>query len=243
MDKRGWIIFVVAVVGIFAGLVVFSRQSKVDVASYDNGAILTASDKPEGAIADHTFGLSEPDTKVILVEYGDFQCPGCGQLHKTMQPLLAEYEDKIAFVYRHFPLTQIHPNARAAASAAEAAGLQDKYWPMHNKLFDSQAAWENLSVDKRDDMFSSYAESLQLDMDKFKKDYASETVAGKINFDQALGKDNGVNATPTLFLNGKKLESNQFASIDELKSTLDKALKDAGVDTKDSDKEANKDDK
>lgn len=226
MDKRGWIIFVVAVVGIFAGLIAFSRQSKVDVSTYDNGAILTSAEKPEGAIADNVYGLSKDEAKVVLVEYGDFQCPGCGQLHKTMQPILDEYEDKIAFVFRNFPLTQIHPNARAAASAAEAAGLQDRYWDMNNKLYDSQNDWANISIDERDDMFISYAESLDLDVDKFKKDYASDNVGDKINFDQSLGKDSGVNATPTMFLNGEKLDNSQFASYDDLKATLDEAIKD-----------------
>ncbi len=232
MDKRGWIIFAVAVIALLAGLIAFSRQSNVDVSSYDHAKILTATDKPKGAIPDHVYGLPADKAQVVLIEYGDFQCPGCGQLHKTTEPLLKEYQDKIAFVFRNFPLPQLHPNARAAASAAEAAGLQGKYWQMNNQLYDHQADWENLSIEQRDDMFASYAKQLGLDVDQFKTDYASDKVSQKINFDQSLGKQNGVNATPTLYLNGKKLDTSEFGTYDELEATLDKAVKASQSDKK-----------
>lgn len=231
MDKRAWIIFVVAVGALFVGLVAFSRQSSIDVSTYNNAKPITKQDKPESAIADHVYGLK--DSKVTLIEYGDMQCPGCGNLHKTIEPLLEDYKDKITFVFRNFPLTQLHPNARSAASAAEAAGLQGKYWEMNNLLYNNQSAWENLDVKARDSQFTEYATQLGLKKDQFKEDFASDKVAKKINFDQALGKEHEVNATPTLFLNGKKLDTKAYEDADALKATLDNAIHEAGVDTKD----------
>ena len=225
MDKRAWIIFVVAVVAVLAGLVAFSKQSAVDVSKFNHAQPITKADESETKITDHIFG--KKDSKVVLVEYGDFQCPGCYNLHKSLQPVTEVYKNKIAFVFRNFHITSLHPNARSAAAAAEAAGLQGKYWEMNNYLFNNQSNWNSLSVSDRDSRFNDFAAMLKLDVNKFKEDFASETVSQKINFDQALGKANGVNATPTLFLNGKKLESSAYESMDALRKTLDTAISEA----------------
>lgn len=224
MDKRTWIIFGVAVVAILAGLVMLSRQKSVDVSNVNNATVRTAGDN-NSEIADHVFG--KPDKKVVLIEYGDFQCPGCGTFHTNFAPLMNDYKDKITFVFRNFPITTIHPNARVAAASAEAAGLQGKYWEMWDALYDQQNAWSNLGTDTRDQHFESMASSLKLDIDKFKTDVASSKVSTKINFDQSLGKANGVTGTPTLFLNGKILPTDQYNSTDTIKNTLDAAIKEA----------------
>lgn len=235
MDKRAWIIFVVAVVAIFAGLVAFSKQNSIDVSSFNHAKPLTnKSDKPTPKINDHVYG--NKDSEVVLIEYGDFQCPGCGNLHKTMQPITEVYKNQIAFVFRNFPISTLHPNARAAAAAAEAAGLQDRYWDMNNFLFNNQRDWSSLSASERDDMFAAYAKRLGIDTEQFRKDFASEKVSNKINFDLALGKANGVNATPTLFLNGEKLEPEDYKDMNAFRETLDKALAEAKDSTKKEDK-------
>lgn len=226
MDKRMWIIFAVAVVAILAGLVLFSRQSAVNVDNVDNAAVLPATED-SGNIADHVYG--KKDSKVVVVEYGDFQCPGCGTFHTNFAPIMADYEDKIAFVFRNFPITQIHPNARVAAASAEAAGKQDKYWDMWNLLYDQQDAWSNLAINERDAKFETYAQQLELDIEQFREDLASSSVSQKINFDQSLGKANGVTGTPSLFINGKAVETDKYNSTDTIRNTLNSALKDAGI--------------
>ena len=225
MDKRTWIIFIVAVVAILAGLVMVSRQESVDVSGIDHTKIQTASDT--APIGDHVYG--NKDSKVVVIEYGDFQCPGCGNFHTNFEPLMEEYKDDMTFVFRNFPLTSIHPNARAAAAAVEAAGLQDKYWEMWNLVFENQNAWSSSAASERDARFRSYAQELKLDMTKYEDAIASDKVSQKINFDQSLGKDNGVTGTPSLFVNGKEIPTEEYNSTETIRATLDKALKDAGV--------------
>lgn len=226
MDKRTWIIFAVAVVAILTGLVLFSKQKSVNVSGVDHTVVRTTP-TAESGIADHVFG--KINSKVTLIEYGDYQCPGCGTFHTNFSPIMDDYKDKITFVFRNFPITQIHPNARAAAASAEAAGLQGKFWEMWNLLYTNQNSWNNLGIDQRDKQFEAYAGDLKLDIDKFRSDVASDNVSKKITFDQALGKANGVTGTPTLFLNGKILETDKYNSTQTIKATLDAALAEAGV--------------
>lgn len=203
MSNKAWIIFAVVAVGLLAALVAVSGRGKVDVNSIDTHSILSASEA-SGSIADRVYGKA--DSKVILVEYGDFQCPTCGTVHPIIKPLTEKYKDQIAFVYRNFPLTSLHPNARAAAAAVEAAGLQGKYWEMHNKIFETQTTWSGLSANDRGGFFTNAAKELGLNVDTFNTDMASANVTKKISFDQALGKKDKVSATPTVFLNGKAVE-------------------------------------
>lgn len=230
MNKKAWIIFSMVCVVLLGGLIIFSLKDRVDVSKVDTNMVLAAS-KESGNIADHVYGKA--DSKVLFVEYGDFQCPGCGGAHPTVKKVLAKYKDTVAFVFRNFPLVTKHPNARAAAAAAEAAGLQGKYWDMHNKLFENQAAWESLAPNDRTNFFAEYAADLGLKVDKFKADMASDGVNQKISFDQALGKKVKVDATPTFFLNGQKSPDiyNDQGGVDEdkLDAALTRALKDAGI--------------
>ncbi|MES2630626.1 MAG: thioredoxin domain-containing protein [Patescibacteria group bacterium] len=228
MNKVGWIIFSVAVVALLGGLIIWTRLTNpaADVSSVNNNSILAAT--PEsGNIADHVEG--KEDSKVLFIEYGDFQCPSCGAAYPNVKTLLGEYGDRIAFVFRNFPLTSIHPNAKAAAAAAESAGLQNQYWEMHDLLYANQSSWENLGTSERTDAFVSFANQLGLDTTKFKEDLSNPDVTKKINFDMALGKTNGVSATPTFFLNGEKLDEATASGIVQsdltaIKAKLDKLL-------------------
>lgn len=229
MEKIRWIIFSAVVVLVLGGLIAFSsaNRTKIDVASVDV-ATFTAASKQNGNIGDHI--LNDNKTDIILVEYGDFQCPGCAAAHPNVKDLLAEYSNKISFVFRHFPLTSIHPNARAAAAAAEAAGLQGKFFAMHDLLYENQTDWQNADAAQRTTLFTSYAESLGLDLEKFKNDLSSADINQKISFDQEIGKRLGVNSTPTFYLNGEKLadEASQGllqGDLTAVKAELDKLLK------------------
>ena len=226
MDKKAWIIFVTIVVVLFGGLIFLSRQNKVDVGTIDTNAIQAATAE-SGNIADHVFGKA--DSKVILVEYGDYQCPGCGSLYPSLKTLSEKYQDQIAFVFRNFPLTSLHPNALAAAAAAEAAGLQGKYWEMHNKLYETQSAWESASPEERGSTFLGYATELGLNGDTFTSDLAKNTISMKISFDQALGKKIGVDSTPTVYLDGTKLTQETWADSTKLDAAIQAELKEHNI--------------
>lgn len=199
MDKKGWIIFSVIVVAILGGLVLLSGKNKIDVSTVNTKKVQSSTES-SGNIADHVFG--KKDSKVILVEYGDFQCPACFGAHPNVQALSEKYKDQVAFVFRNFPLTSIHPNALAAAAASEAAGLQGKYWEMNNSLYDNQDTWKNATIQERSSAFLELAKKLGLDTDRFTKDISSQSVTKKINFDTALGKKDGVSGTPSFTING-----------------------------------------
>lgn len=239
MSTKGWIIFAAVCVVLFGGLIVWSGRDKIDVSNVDGNKVQPASES-SGNIADHLFGNKE--AKVVLFEYGDFQCPGCAGAHPTVKTVTEKYKDEVAFVFRNFPLTTIHPNARAAAAAVEAAGLHGKYWQMHDLMFERQSAWSNASINDRTSLFKQYAVDAGVDADKFTKTLTDKSaqINRKINFDTAIGRKQNANSTPTFFLNGKKLEANQFESEEALENTLTKALKDAGVDV--SNKESDKKD-
>lgn len=205
MSKIGWIIFSAVAILLLGGLIVWARVTNppVDVSTIDNNSIIAASDQ-NGQIADHVKGSTEG--KIIFIEYGDFQCPSCAGAGPNFSALTEEYGNDVTFIFRNFPLTSIHPNALAAAASAEAAGLQGKFWEMHDLLFDNQSDWNTANTTQRTTIFTGYAESLDLDMDRFSEDLASKTVTTKINFDMAMGRTNGVQATPTFFLNGEQLD-------------------------------------
>ncbi len=234
VSKKAWIIFAVIVVGLLTALVVSSRSASpsIDVSNVNQDQVLAAS-AASGNIADHVLGKT--DSKVVLVEYGDFQCPACKSAHPNITAIVEEYSDQIAFVFRNFPLSTIHANARAGAGAVEAAGLQGKYWEMNNYLYDNQDAWSSLTGSERTDAFVSYAETLGLDTAKFTTDLASSEINQKISFDQALGKKVGVDSTPSFFLNGTKVDSDivsdvQTGSGDKLRTLINDALTKAGID-------------
>lgn len=228
MNKYGWIIFSVVVIGLLGGLVAWTRATNptVDVNKVNNNSVLAAT-ADSGNIADHVLGKA--DSKVLLVEFGDFQCPGCAEASPNVSALMAEYGDRVALVFRNFPLTTIHPNAKVAAASAEAAGLQDKYWQMHDLLYKNQSTWKSLDSSKRTDAFVTFAGQLGLDTTKFTQDLSNKDINKKISFDIALAKVHSVSATPTFFLNGDKLDETSANGILQgdltaIKAKLDKLL-------------------
>lgn len=158
---------------------------------------------------DHILG--SPNTVATLLEYGDYECPYCGRAHHEVKRLLAEVGDQVRFSFRNFPLSEIHPHALPAALAAEAAGLQDKFWEMHNLILENQRtlAAENLVA---------YAEFLGLDLERFARDMESPEIAEKVRDDFMSGVRSGVNGTPTFFVNGQRY--NGSADFDSLLAAL-----------------------
>lgn len=222
MTKGRWIAFAAICVLIFGALIYNTKSQEVKVESVDPAKVIT-DNKP---LPDHVFGTDSK--KVVLIEYGDFQCPGCGSLYPSLKPLKEHYKEQLTFVFRDFPLTTIHPNALAAASAAEAAGLQSKFWEMHDTLYENQSEWSNLDSSKRTDQFVLYATRLGLDTAKFKKDLNDKRISQKIKRDQALGKKIGASATPTLMLNGKTLTQDKWQTPAVFEDTIRDAIKASG---------------
>ena len=144
---------------------------------------------------DHVRG--DPDAPVELVEYGDYECPYCGLAHPIVQELERRIGQLFKFAFRHFPLAQVHPHARNAAYAAEAAGMQGRFWEMHDILFDNQ---QNLT----DRDLLAYAQALGLDIRQFIADMGSQEVAQKVRDDFMSGVRSGVNGTPTFFIDGQR---------------------------------------
>ena len=149
--------------------------------------------------------LGPPGAVVTLEEYGDFQCPPCGKLSEPINQLQKKHNLRV--IFREFPLP-MHAHAREAACAAEAAGLQGRFWQMHDLLFREQQVWTN-STDARG-LFNAYAGMLQIDLDRFKRDMDSPEVLLKVDTDQQRGAQIGVRTTPTIFLNNQAVPPEQL---------------------------------
>ncbi|UHA57270.1 DsbA family protein [Candidatus Nanosynbacter sp. HMT-352] len=230
MNKKSWMIFAIIVVAIVGGMIYISTQNRLNVSDINNDQLNTiiGAESRNGDIADHEIGSKSP--KVTIIEYADYQCPGCSAAAPKAKALAEKYKDHVRLIFRNFPIASSHPNARAAAAVAEAAGLQGKFWEMNKLLYTNQDAWKNANITDRDNIFKSYAEQLKLNIDQYKTDIASNKVKNKIDFDMALGRKHGVAATPTFYVNGKNTEMDSSGSIE---SSVKEALKKAGVEVKD----------
>ena len=221
MNKKAWIIFTAVVIVLLAALVIFSQQSKVEVGDVDPNTLQSAT-ALSGNIADHI--KNDASNQVTIIEYGDYACPGCREAYKTLNTVIKNNPDKVKFIFRNLPLSSLHPNARAAAAAAESAGLQGKYWEMHDLLYENQTSWDELAASKRVAFFTEYAATLGLDTDKFKADIESDAVRDKIAYDQAVFAKTGLQAsTPTILLNGKKVESATWNNAAVFQKAIDSA--------------------
>lgn len=162
---------------------------------------------------------SDASASATLVEFGDYQCPACGLYHPLIKQLLIDFKGKINFIFRNFPLSQ-HANAKISSYAVEAAGLQGKYWEMHNKVYETQNDW-SASTDAKS-IFVKYAEDLGLNPEKFLADIDSSLVKDKVTNDYNDGVAVGIDATPTFYLNGNKMDL--FSNYEELKNVVEPSL-------------------
>jgi protein-disulfide isomerase len=153
--------------------------------------------KPAVSNKDHIQG--NKNAPLELVEYGDYQCPHCGRAYPVIKEVQEAIGDSLKFVFRNFPLSDAHPDAFKAAVAAEAAALQDKFWEMHDIIYENQEQldWRSLLV---------YATKIGLDLPRFKTDIEKDTIIAEVEDDFESGIRSGVNGTPSFFINGEKYE-------------------------------------
>jgi protein-disulfide isomerase len=149
------------------------------------------------AVDAHDWAKGPADAPVTLLEYGDFECPFCGQAFWELKRLEQSVGDQVRFVFRHFPLAEVHPHARLAAEAAEAAGAQGKFWEMHDALFTNQRALELPDL-------LTYADDIGLDRARFIRDLQEHRFLPKVRRDFMEGVRSGVNGTPSFFINGQR---------------------------------------
>ena len=212
MDKRFLAVLGVIVI-IFGGIVFINSRSQKAVVG-------TPTNNVSGKL----------DSKVVVVEYGDFQCPACQMYNSTTETVRVKYADRVKFQFRNYPIPSLHPNAIGGARAAEAAALQGKFWQMHDLLYQQSnwTVWTNATDPNPN--FESYARQLGLNMTKYKTDFKSEKVNATINADIAEFEKTGAEkATPTFFLNGKqialaKLYDTTGPSVDKFSAIIDQAL-------------------
>ena len=202
-DGKFFLSVVIAAILIIGGVVFYSARKPAATTNVD-----TAVGEKRGP----------EDAKVKIIEFGDFQCPACGAAEPKLRIALNNNPADTQLIFRNFPLP-MHSNAIPAAKAAAAAGVQQKFWEMHDILFDKQEEWSNLS----DPMpkFLEYAQQLSLDTNKFQTDWGSDAVAKKVTDDQAYGNSLGVNQTPTFYVNGKQIAGG--LSVEQWQQEIDQA--------------------
>ncbi len=169
--------------------------------------------------------LGAPAATVTVEEFADYQCPTCATVHTKMKEINSLYSGRIKFIYRSYPLTQIHKNAYDAAVAAEAAGMQGKYWAMQDQLFTNQQAWSNSSEARK--TFDGYAEKIGLDVAKFQTDMAGLPTKTRVDADLARGKALAISGTPTVFINGRKLAFEEM-DVNPMRQIIDGELQKGG---------------
>ncbi|MFN2453232.1 MAG: DsbA family protein [Pyrinomonadaceae bacterium] len=171
-------------------------------------------------------GAATPTSVVTLEEFGDFQCPPCGLLYAELKKIESDYGSRLRVIFRERPLVAIHKNAFDAARAAEAAGLQGRFWEMHDKLYENQAAWSNAAPARP--IFISYARSLGLDVERFTRDIDGQLANSRILIDLKHGDSLGVKGTPTLFINDREVKPADMTQ-EALRATIDAALDGSGA--------------
>ncbi len=177
-------------------------------------------------IREHNYVLGNRDAKVTIVEFADYQCPACKSANPILKRIMEEYKDNpdVALVFKNFPLDSIHPNARIAAEAAEAAGEQGKYWEMNDLLFLNQEQWS--ANPGPIDLLVSYAQQIGVpNIEQFRESVQIRKYNEIISADLADGQSLGVNSTPTIFINGEKMDSYQY---EILKTKIEAELAESG---------------
>lgn len=213
---------VLLVAGLLAWMLVRSGRPSAEQAQ-TRSDVIPAKGSP-GASPPHTRG--DASATVTIEEFGDFQCPPCGALHPELKKLEAEFGSRLRVIFRERPLMQIHKHALMAARAAEAAGLQGRFWEMHDKLYETQKDWSELPEVRT--VFAGYAGALGLDVDRFNRDIDGPAVETRIFLDGARAHALGVEGTPTLFLNNREVPFEVLKEPDGLRAAINTALSGKG---------------
>lgn len=205
-----------------------SSSSKPAVKSNTNTATAKATPDnsyqtaPAGATPPNMLG--SPTATVTVEEFADYQCPTCAVQHPKMREITGLYGNRIKYIFRSFPLTQIHKNAYEAAVAAEAAGLQGKFWAMQDQLFNNQQTWANSSEARK--IFEEYAQKIGLDSGRFQSDVAGLPAKTRVNKDLERAAGAKVGGTPTIYINGNKLIPEQ-TEVGAMRQLIDAELQKA----------------
>ena len=153
------------------------------------------------------------DAMITIIEYTEFQCPYCAMAYQEFEKLMDMYPEDVRLVYRPYPLISIHPNSQVAAQAAEAAGLQGKFWEMYSNLFDKQSEWNSLTIDEFRDWLAGEATALGLDEVQFTQDTVSDVIVEKIQSAMDYAQSIGMNSVPTVLVNGRPISNWQASGI------------------------------
>ena len=198
-------IVIVALLGVATYAIIDGNNKATDFNEYDFYSVIEPT-KDNGEIGDHVKG--DKDAPVLIFEYADYQCPGCASINARVNKAIEDLDGKLAVVYRSY-LLSYHQNGTAAASAAEAAGLQG-YWKAYaDKLFAEQSEWEYASTSERTTLFNKYFNEVtggKGDVEKFNQDIASDKVSKKISFDMGIGKRIDVSGTPAFYVDGQLIQ-------------------------------------
>ena len=203
MSNR-FVVIVIALLCIFGGIFIATKHKANGPTTSNSNVAPTSHQEGQG------------QKHVTLIEYGDYQCPACGEYYPLMKQVFNKYQADITFQFRNFPITSKHPNAFAGARAAEAAAKQGKFWQMHDKLYDENVTYYTaqnqgqvyntwITATDPTSYFNQYAQALGLDVTKFKQDFQSASVNDLINADINAANAIGTDATPTFALDGKKV--------------------------------------
>jgi protein-disulfide isomerase len=224
--KRALPFLIIAVVLAAAGVIAwYLKQSAVQTpvaAPTPTASATVIPPKTGDPGAEPAHAVGDARAPVVLEEFGDFQCPPCGSLHPVLKVMEQEFGPNLRVIFRNFPLVPAHQYALAAARSAEAAGMQGKYWEMHDLIYENQKSWSN-AFDVRP-IFEGYATKIGLDVEKFKRDQSSETVAQRIAQDQKRGHSMGVQGTPTVFMNGREVPFESLLVPDKLRLVINTEL-------------------
>jgi protein-disulfide isomerase len=222
-----FVIIGVVLVAVIAAVVLMSRPSasnSTPAQTASPGQAPTQRQPPQpGASNPYTRGNAS--SRVTLEEFSDFQCPACGGLEPGLRRVMKDYDDRVRFVFRNYPLT-MHKYAFLAARAAESAGLQGKFWEMHDLIYDNQKEWSEAMEPRV--QFDSYATRLGLDVQRFKADMERPDLADRIKTDMLRGNSLNVKGTPTVYLNGRELVPGRLVTEEDLRRELEAALSEAG---------------
>lgn len=197
--KIWWWVFAIIILLVLFVLWLFNQEADNSVPTLNNSKLSKVDETLLYGQGKNYPSQGEASAKARIVEFGDFECPYCGQSFPVVREILQKYQGKIYFVFRNFPLTEDHPHALRAAEASACANDQGKFWPMHDKLFINQNALE-------DDNLKIYAKSVGLNSNQFNSCLQTHKYLASINEDIDQGLLLGVKATPTFFINGYKIE-------------------------------------
>jgi len=216
-------VIIIIVLSVGVGLYLYLKGSAENSAK----AIPPPAASPDGGTPTAAVPGAEPahargpaNAPVIVEEFADFQCSACGGVYPNFKAVEGEFGSRLQVIFREFPLTPPHEHAVQAAHAAEAAGMQGKFWEMHDMLYENQKAWAE-AFDVRP-IFEDYARKIGLDVERFKSDQTNEVVETRLFLDGRRGHSLGVKGTPTVFLNGVELPWEQVKSVEGLRAAVTK---------------------